>query len=150
MSKRILFDMDGTLNDFYGVPDWLTRLRSYDPTPYAEAKVALNMSLLARLLNQLQKMGYFIGIVSWLARGSTPTYDTAVTAAKEQWLTQHLKSVTFDAVYIVPYGVPKENYKQDNDDILFDDNSGIREAWGENAFTPDQIISTLKGLVNEG
>ena len=63
MKRTIWFDMDGTLNRFYDVPDWLPKLRSFDPSPYAEAEVMHNMSLLARYLNKLQKMGYRIGII---------------------------------------------------------------------------------------
>ena len=76
MSKRtIWFDMDGTIADLYNVENWLPKLRSYDPSPYAEAKVMWNMSLLARYLNKLQKLGYWIGIISWASKDSTKEYD---------------------------------------------------------------------------
>ena len=51
LEKEICFDMDGTLADLYGVPDWLAKLRSFDPTPYKVAKPLLNMAVLARLLH---------------------------------------------------------------------------------------------------
>lgn len=75
----IWFDMDGTLNKFYEVPNWLPKLRAYDPSPYAEAKVMHNMSLLARYLNKVQANGYHIGIISWLSQESTAEYDKLVT-----------------------------------------------------------------------
>ena len=82
MKRTIWFDMDGTIANLYGVTDWLPKLRASDPSPYAEAEVMHNMSLLARYLNKLQKMGYRIGIISWLAMDSNKKYDKAVKAAK--------------------------------------------------------------------
>ena len=71
MEKKIWFDMDGTIADLYGDPDWLAKLIAYNPEPYAKAMPLLNMSLLARYLNKLQKQGYEICIVSWLSKNST-------------------------------------------------------------------------------
>jgi len=148
--KTIWFDMDGTLNKFYDVPNWLPKLRSYDPSPYAEAEVMHNMSLLARYLNKLQKMGYRIGIISWLAKDSTAEYDKAVTLIKQEWLHAHLGSVTFDSVHITSYGVPKQSFMVEADDILFDDNESIRNGWTGRAYEPSEIIRVLKELVDKG
>ena len=148
--KTIWFDMDGTLNKFYEVPNWLPKLRASDPSPYAEAKVMHNMSLLARYLNKLQNMGYRIGIISWLAMDSTYEYDQAVRKVKEEWLHAHLGSVTFDFVYITSYGVPKESFMNEADDILFDDNETIRNGWTGKAYEPTEIIRVLKELTGQG
>ena len=148
MKRMIWFDMDGTLNQFYDVPNWLPKLRSYDPSPYAEASVMHNMSRLARYLNRLQKMGYGIGIISWLAKDSTPDYDWDVTVKKYGWLFLHLESVEFNAIHITKYGVPKESFKVNENDILFDDNNGIRDDWGVNAYPPESIFDVLKELVH--
>lgn len=150
MKRTIWFDMDGTLNRFYDVPDWLPKLRSFDPSPYAEAEVMHNMSLLARYLNKLQKMGYRIGIISWLAKESTYEYDRQVAEVKREWLQIHLGSVRFDAIHITSYGVPKELYMTASDDILFDDNAEIRGEWDGEAYEPNEILSVLKGLIDRG
>ena len=150
MKRTIWFDMDGTLNRFYDVPDWLPKLRSFDPSPYAEAEVMHNMSLLARYLNKLQKMGYRIGIISWLAKDSTYEYDRQVAEVKREWLQIHLGSVRFDAIHITSYGVPKELYMTASDDILFDDNAEIRDEWDGEAYEPCEIIRVLKELVGKG
>ena len=144
--KTIWFDMDGTIANLYEVENWLPKLRASDPSPYAEAKVMWNMSLLARYLNKLQKMGYRIGIISWLAMDSTYEYDQAVRKVKEEWLHIHLNSVTFDAIHITSYGVPKELYMTASDDILFDDNKRIREEWVGEAYEPNDIFKVLKEL----
>ena len=150
MKRTIWFDMDGTLNRFYDVPDWLPKLRSFDPSPYAEAEVMHNMSLLARYLNKLQKIGYRIGIISWLAKDSTYEYDMQVAEVKREWLQIHLSSVRFDAVHIINYGVPKELYMTASDDILFDDNEEIRGEWYGEAHEPNEILSVLKELIDRG
>lgn len=150
MKRTIWFDMDGTLNRFYDVPDWLPKLRSFDPSPYAEAEAMHNMSLLARYLNKLQKMGYEIGIISWLAKDSNYSYDHAVIEAKAKWLKLHLHSVHFDYIHIVSYGIPKQRYMNMTDDILFDDNEEIRNEWDGEAHTPDKILSVLKELIDKG
>ena len=86
MAKTIYFDMDGTIADLYAVENWLPKLRSADATPYEDAVPMVRMNLLARLLNRLQKEGYKLGIVSWLAKNSDNDYDEAVTRAKMSWL----------------------------------------------------------------
>lgn len=150
MKRTIFFDLDGTLNRFYDVPDWLPKLRSHDPSPYAEAEVMHNMSLLARYLNKLQKMGYRIGIISWLAMDSTYEYDQAVRKVKEEWLHKHLSSVTFDYIHITSYGFPKERFVTSVTDILFDDNAKIRSEWTGEAHEPNEILSVLKTLIDRG
>ena len=107
----------------------------------------LNMSQLARLLNKVQQLGYQLGIISWLSKCPTPEYDEAVTEAKKAWLGQHLASVSWDKVIIVKHGVPKELFKQTEDDILFDDEAPNRENWHGDAYEPDMIIKVLKALI---
>lgn len=145
--KMIHFDLDGTLGNLYAVEGWLSMLRAYDPTPYAEAGVMLNMSLLARYLNRLQEAGYQIGIISWLSKCPTPEYDEAVTAAKLVWLKKHLRSVSWDAIRIVAYGTPKSSFMENEDDILFDDEAPNREEWKGEAYEPNQILEVLKKLL---
>lgn len=144
MEKEIWFDMDGTLADLYGDPDWLIKIESYDPAPYENAKVLLNMNLLARYLNKLQKQGYKICIVSWLSKKPTLEYDELVTQAKKKWLAKHLASVHFDIIDIIAYGTPKG---EGRNGILFDDEIRNREQWGNNAYDVDNIIEILKGLL---
>lgn len=143
MEKKIWFDMDGTIADLYGDPDWLAKLIAYNPEPYAKAMPLVNMNLLARYLNKLQKQGYEICIVSWLSKNSTEAYEKEVTEAKIAWLKKHLASVRFNQVDIIPYGTPKNEGRQG---ILFDDELRNREQWGEGAYDVHNIIEILKGL----
>ena len=142
----IWFDMDGTIADLYGVEGWLDMLIAKDALPYEIAKPLIRLSALARILNRLQKQGYKIGIISWLAKNSTAEYDKAVAEAKEKWLKNHLASVVFDEINIVEYGTPKENFAKSENDILFDDEKRNRDTWTGKAFDVDSIIEILKGL----
>lgn len=149
MKKQIWLDMDGTLGNLYAIPDWLERLRAEDPTPYAEATVLHNMSLLARKLNQLQKAGWQLGIVSWLSKVSSAAYDEAVTSAKMTWLNNHLHSVHFDVIHIVSYGRNKWELCG-KDGILFDDEEKNRTAWANGyAYHPDNMMKILDELLRE-
>ena len=147
MTKAIYFDMDGTIADFYGVPNWLECLDKHDPTPYKVAKPLINMNRLARLLNCLQREGWHIGIVSWLSKSGTDEFNATVTATKRVWLDRHLHSVHWDEVVIVPYGVPKHEMVRFANGILFDDECRNRENWIGTAYDVDNIIEVLKGLM---
>ena len=145
-TKAIYFDMDGTIADLYGVEGWLDDLINSRPRPYAEALPLLRMATLARLLNKLQRMGYIIGIVSWLSKSGTVEYNNEVIKVKKEWLNIHLHSVTFDEIHIVPYGTPKEKVVENPFGILFDDEKPNRENWCGSAYDVDNIIEILKAL----
>lgn len=144
--RTIYFDMDGTIADLYGVNGWLDYLIAKDSTPYEIAKPLVRLSLLARYLNELQRKGYRIGIISWLAKNSNADFDKAVTEAKMKWLKIHLASVQFDEINIVAYGTPKEMFSKSKMDILFDDETPNREKWNGEAFNEKMIFEILKAL----
>lgn len=143
---RIAFDMDGTIANLYKVENWLADLQAHNARPYTKAEVMTNMNSLARILNRLQRNGFEIGIISWLAKDSTEEYNKAVTKAKKNWLKKHLASVNFDFVEIVPYGTDKNIVNTCEADILFDDEEPNRKNWNGIAYDVNNIIETLKGV----
>ena len=146
MTKAIYFDMDGTIANFYGVPNWLECLVANDPTPYKVATPLVNMNMLARLLNRLQAEGYHIGIVSWLSKSGTEDFNATVAATKVEWLNRHLNSVQWNEIKIVPYGTPKHEVVEVVGGILFDDELHNRVNWVGTAYDEYDIIKVLKGL----
>lgn len=142
----IFFDMDGTIADLYGVKNWLNYLTEENPFPYENAKPLVKLNVLARLLNKLQKQGFKIGIISWLAKNSNAIYDEKVVYAKKRWLKKHLTSVNFDEIHIVKYGTPKQNFIKTKNDILFDDEERNRKNWTGKAFDVNEIIKILKQI----
>ena len=143
MNKEICFDMDGTIADLYSVNRWLDYLIAEDVTPYAQAKVMLNMSALARHLKRLQRKGYTIKIISWLSKNGSDDYNDRVTETKKAWLKKHLASVHFDDIIIVKYGTPKQTLGKG---ILFDDEIGNRQAWNGIAYDVNNILEILRNL----
>jgi len=143
----IWFDMDGTIADLYGVDGWLEDIINQNPRPYIEAKPLLNLSLLARRLNKLQKKGYKIGIISWLSKKDDIDYSVIVTKAKKKWLKKHLPSVKWDSVNIVKYGMNK--WEVCGNGILFDDEEQNRFNWKNDSYEPKEILKILKKLLDE-
>ena len=146
MEKAIYFDMDGTIADLYGYNGWLQELRSGSCKPYEGAAPLIRLQLLARLLNELQRNGWTLGVVSWLSKNSTTEYDKKVTNAKLKWLRVHLKSVKWDEVHIVSYGTPKHEVVNVPKGILFDDEEQNRQNWKGKAYDETKIIEVLKAI----
>ena len=142
---KIWFDMDGTIADLYGVENWLEMLIAHNETPYAIAKPIVNLSVLARLMNKVQRKGFEICIVSALAKDSTAEYDERVRNAKIKWLANHLKSVHFDEIHFVPYWYTKNDVNTGTD-VLFDDEERHLEKWTGTAVHASKMIETLKAI----
>lgn len=145
MIKAIYFDMDGTIADLYGVEGWLDDLIAENTRPYAEAKPLLNLSLLARYIHKAQKMGYIVGVISWLSKSGTPEYNKAVTEVKREWLKKHLPSVEWDEIHIVEYGTPKSTCRTCTG-ILFDDEERNLKEWGAGAVIASSLLEVLRNL----
>lgn len=129
MTKMICFDMDGTLADLYGVPNWLEKLRNEDPSPYREAEPLWDMDKLNAVLIDLINKGWEIRIISWLAKDSSEDYKQAVRLAKRAWLIRY--HVPIDCCHLVAYGTTKANCVRQaaSSAILVDDDRKIREGW---------------------
>ena len=146
MKITINFDMDGTIADLYGVDNWLEMLIAEDAFPYETAEPLLRLSALARRLNNLQKNGYNLAIISWLSKSGTDEYNAEVEAVKRKWLAKHLPSVKWDAIHIVPYGTPKQDFCGNPLDILFDDEARNRDNWTGIAYDVENIMEVLKEI----
>lgn len=138
------FDMDGTIFDLYGVDNWLDYLIAENPLPYEVAKPMINFSRLAKRIHKVQGQGHKVEIISWLSKNSTLEYDEKVTKAKINALMEHLPSVEWDNIYIVPYGTPKSQVTRAENAILFDDEERNRIEWTKGmAYTPDKIFEVM-------
>lgn len=144
LRKAINLDMDGTFVDLYGVDGWLDSILARDTRPYAEAKPLVNLSALARVLNNRQRKGYTINVISWTAKNAPDEYNQKVAEAKREWLAKRLPSVRFDNINIVAYGTPKSTC---GTGYLFDDEEPNRKEWKGQAFTAENLIDQLKKLV---
>jgi len=149
MIKAIWLDMDGTIADLYAVNGWLEDLNAERVRPYTEAKGLINLQSLARLLNNANRKGYEINIVSWTAKNGNAKYNAEVAKAKIKWLRKHLASVNFTHIDIIPYGTPKGNGREG---ILFDDEYANRLEWCNRranlAYNATELVSILKYINN--
>lgn len=147
MTKAIVFDMDGTLNDFYGVNGWLNDLQNENPRPYEEAPQKYDIDTLNAVLNELKAVGYRIIITTWLAKDSSKAYDTLVRAAKLSWLKKY--NFPYDEIHMVKYGTTKADCTRrlGGYQILVDDNDKIRQGWHLGR-TIDAKQNILNELVN--
>ena len=129
MAKVLVFDMDGTIADLYGVKGWLEDLRAYNPRPYVKAKPLYNMDTLNGILNALKEQGWTIAVTTWLAKDSTKAYDDEVRKAKLEWLEKY--DFPYDEIHLVKYGTTKANCtrKLGLGQILVDDNEKVRKGW---------------------
>lgn len=148
-TKVIVFDMDGTIADLYGVNGWLDMLNAENPKPYEIAKPIYDMVELSEILNELKKIGYIIAITTWLAMGSTREYDRQVRLAKLAWLEKY--NFPYDEIHLVKYGTTKANCtrKLGGYQILVDDNEKIRNGWnlGTTINANENIIEQLRMLL---
>lgn len=149
MTKVLVFDMDGTIANLYGVENWLADLRAYNPRPYEVATPMYDMDLLNLLLDVLKAQGWTIAVTSWLSMESTAEYDRAVRKAKREWLERY--NFPFDEIHLVKYGTTKANCTRHlgGYQILVDDNEKVRNGWnlGGTINANENIIEKLMELL---
>lgn len=152
MKKILVFDMDGTIADFYGVDGWLNDLKAQSVRPYATAKCMYNENELVDIINALKEVGWYIVITSWLAKNSTKSYDDDVRQTKRDWLEK--VGFPYDEIHLVKYGTTKANCtrKHGGYQILVDDNEQVRKGWslGDTINANEDILKELKKLLNRG
>lgn len=146
--KNLIFDLDGTIANLYGIVNWLEKLRASDVSPYEQAEPLCDMVALRNTLLALDDVR--IVVVSWGSMGASQEYMRQIRKAKIEWL--HRWKFPFDEVHIVKYGTDKYStirYKHE-ESYLFDDNEQIRTAFEKrelcHAYSEKQIFEVLGEL----
>ena len=150
MNKVLVFDMDGTIADLYGVDGWLEMIRAEQTFPYETASAMWDMITLADVLNELKKDGWLVVVTTWTAKGGSKIYNKETAKAKKAWLDSF--NFPYDEFHAVKYGRTKldSTRKHGGFQILIDDNEKIRKGWtGGKAINPTNcdIIEYLAGLL---
>ena len=150
MNKTLVFDMDGTIANFYGVVGWLDYLKESNPTPYIVAEPLYNMAELRTVLEMLKIFGWRIVVTSWLAKDSSKEFDKEVRQAKLEWLDTF--NFPYDEIHLVKYGTTKANCTRNKGgyQILVDDNAQVRKGWhlGDTINANFSILEELQKLIN--
>lgn len=151
MEKVLVFDMDGTIADLYGVENWLTALENHDPAPYAMARPLYDMDTLKEILGIFKTLGWKIVVTTWLAKNSNKAYDTLVRMAKVEWLDRF--GFPYDEIHLVKYGTTKADCtrKLGGFQVLIDDNEKIRKGWtlGDTIDANENILEKLTDLLEK-
>ena len=149
-NRTIVFDMDGTIADFYGVKGWLDYLKAEDTTPYEIARPLYDMVKLANLLMTLKADGWKVVVTTWLAKDGTKEYNDRTRKAKLDWLAKY--DFPYDEIHLVKYGTTKANCtrKIGGYQVLVDDNEKVRKGWklGTTINANYNIIKEIEKLVN--
>lgn len=150
--KYLVFDMDGTIADFYNVPNWLEYLMNEDTTPYEIAETLYDETILNTLLNILKDRGWIIIVNSWACKNGSRSYNARTRNAKKKWLEQH--NFPYDFLHVVSYGKEKSEVtkKYGGYQILFYDNTDVRTTWanGESVDATHDILEILQYLIENG
>lgn len=151
MEKILVFDMDGTIVDLYGVQNWLKDLRAENPRPYINAKPIYEVDVLNTLLQIFKDNGWKIVVTTWLAKGSTKAYDRLVREAKLAWLDTY--NFPYDEIHLVKYGTTKANCTRHlgGFQVLIDDNADVRKGWnlGDTIDANENILEQLVDLLEQ-
>ena len=149
INKVLVFDMDGTIADLYGVEGWLDNLRAEETRPYEIAKPMYDMLALNAILDMFKAIGWKIVVTTWLAKGSTKEYDDKVRKAKVEWLARY--DFPFDEIHLVKYGTTKADCtrKKGGFQVLVDDNEKVRKGWtlGDTINANENILEKLVDLL---
>lgn len=149
MDRMLVFDMDGTIADLYGVENWLEDLQNENIRPYEIASPLYDMMELAEILHRLQKKGWKIAITTWLSKGGSKAYNKEVAKAKKEWLKKY--NFPYDEIHCVKYGTTKANCTRTKAtfQILIDDNKKVRDGWtlGTTVNAEYNILTFLQALI---
>lgn len=139
MRKMLIFDMDGTIADLYGVENWLSMLRAEDTTPYEVAKPMYDMDTLAIILEALKGIGWKVVVVSWGSMTGSKEYNQRTRKAKIDWLERF--GFPYDEVHVVKYGTPKQKFAVAETNVLIDDSEEVRNSFLKRHMADTQKIA---------
>lgn len=150
MSKKIYFDLDGTLYNLYSIKNWLEKLQDEKENVFLEGCFLVNYSEFMECINYLVDCGYSFGVITWLPMQASPEYEEICRKEKIKWINEYLPFVT--EINISSYGIPKQNciQKRAKTMILIDDNIEVCKMWNtpfqRNSINVNEEFTVLDAL----
>ena len=152
MTKKIFFDMDGTIADLYGQEKWLEQLLSETVGLFRNLPTMHNKKELADTLQMLKNTGFELEVITWTPKNVSSEYEKIVAQEKAEWVAEHFPQIS--KIHALRYGTPKQkaNYTKAKTEILVDDNEEVLKIWE----TPKQrkyikadnnLIKNLQALI---
>lgn len=129
MSKKIYFDLDGTVYNLYGVENWLEKLRNEISGAFLEGDFLVDYENFMSCIEELIRQSYIFGVITWLPMQASPEYEEICRKEKIEWINDYLPFVS--EINICSYGIPKQNciQKRAKEMFLIDDNAEVCKMW---------------------
>ena len=129
MTKKIYFDLDGTVYNLYGQKDWLKRLDNEDETVFKTGDFIGDYDEFMATIHKLFEKGVEFGVITWLPMYATPSFERKCAEIKKDWIYKYLPFV--NEIHIIPYGIPKQQaiLKKTDLMVLIDDNKEVCFQW---------------------
>lgn len=151
MTKKIFFDMDGTIADLYNTNNWLDLLLNETAGLFRNLKVMHDKRKLQNIIKRLQDIGYEVEVITWTPKDVSEDYIKIVEQEKKDWIEEHFPMI--EVVHCVRYGVPKQKagYKFSKLQILVDDNEEVLKTWEtpkqrKTIVADNNLVSKLEAL----
>lgn len=152
MSKKIYFDLDGTLADLYNRKNWLDDIENERSGVFKDLPTIVNFDdSFFLLIDELLRDGWGMGVITWTPMQASPEYEEVCRQEKLEWIRENLPFVT--EINIVPYGVPKQKaiQKRAKKMVLIDDNADVVKMWNtkiqREGFLVDDNYTVVDALV---
>jgi len=152
MTKKVYFDMDGTIANLYAVDKWLENIHNEVENMYKNLEPMVDMNLLQTICKDLQMVGYKIGVITWLPPGRKE-YREKIAKEKREWLARYMPIV--EEIHIQEYMTPKQTAITTITGrmILVDDNEEVRNKWNtpvqrKSIDATNNMIEELKKLLD--
>lgn len=130
MTRKIYFDMDGTIFDLYGKSNWLEQIENEESEVFkGNFLPEINIVELNKVIGELSILGVQFGIITWLPMGASPEYEEICRAEKLEWIKKNMPCIT--EFNCTSYGIPKQKsiQKRTKQMFLIDDNLEVCKAW---------------------
>ncbi|MGN0961492.1 MAG: hypothetical protein ACI4PF_04765 [Christensenellales bacterium] len=129
MSKKIYFDLDGTVYNLYGIENWLQYLDEENSEVFLMGDFMVDYKKFMDCIASLTKKGYSFGVITWLPMRASVEFEEDCRQQKIKWVKQFLPFVT--EITCQSYGIPKQNAIQKKSEKMFliDDNKEVCNIW---------------------